>query len=72
MNDRSTICDRIRRAPNATLANALADLLTADHPHPPFLQRVGHSRALMAGGDQIIRQGDFAAMRDRLADTLDH
>lgn len=72
MTDREAICERIRRAPNATRANALADLLTADFARPPFIQRVGPTWALMAGGDQIIRQGSFTDMRDRLADTLDH
>lgn len=72
MNDRSTLCDRIRRAPNADLANRLADLLTAEDPHPLFIQRIGSEWALMAGGDHIVRQGGFFDMRDRLAAALDH
>ncbi|SDM68443.1 hypothetical protein SAMN05216360_103104 [Methylobacterium phyllostachyos] len=72
MTDRENICERIRRAPNATIANRLADLLTADLARPPFIQRIGRTWALMAGGDHIVRQGDFTDMRDRLADTLDH
>ncbi len=72
MTDRSTLCDRIRRAPNADLANRLADQIQGDVAHPAFIQKIGSEWALMAGGDHIVRQGDFWDMRDCRADSLDH
>ena len=71
MTDRSTLCDRIRRAPNADLANRLADLIQGDVARPAFIQRIGTRWALMAGGDNILFEGDFWDMRDRLASVLD-
>ncbi|WHQ68646.1 hypothetical protein [Methylorubrum extorquens] len=72
MTDRSAICDRIRTAPNARVANGLADRLTAADPHPAFIQRIGARWALMHGGDRIAFEGDFSDVRARLAACLDH
>ena len=71
MTDRSNLCDRIRRAPNADLANRLADKIQGDVARPAFIQKVGSRWALMFGGDHIANEGDFSDMRDRLAAVLD-
>jgi hypothetical protein len=71
MTDRSALCDRIRSAPNATIANKLADEVQGDVARPAFIQRIGSRWALMFGGDHIANEGDFSDMRDRLAAVLD-
>lgn len=68
--DKAVLADRIRSAPNAALANKLADQIQGDVAHPVFIQRIGSRWALMYGGDNIANEGDFSDMRNRMAHAL--
>jgi hypothetical protein len=63
--------DAIRNAPNARIANDLADRIQGDVARPVFIQRIGSAWAVMAGGDHILSEGDFWDARDQMAKLLE-